>query len=64
MTDTKTPRATRTPRTFDSVLQGALARPLKERVELRDALIKSIITEVELKAAEAKEAASLANGKV
>jgi hypothetical protein len=50
---------TRTPRNYESILNGALALPLKERADLRNALNESIDKEkADLKAA-ADEAAKL-----
>lgn len=42
MTDTLTPKKTRTPRTYDSIEKGALDLEFAEQVKLRDALSRSI----------------------
>lgn len=60
MTDTpeKKPRATKTPRTVESITNGALQLPLADRVALLKALKESVTAEVktlETKAAEAKQ---------
>lgn len=50
---------TRTPRSYDSIQAGALALPLKERADLRNALQDSIDKEKEALKAAADEAAKL-----
>lgn len=54
-TETKE-KATRTPRDYSSIEKGALSLDLKERVELKNKLVKSIDDEVQL--LEAKLAAA------
>lgn len=46
----------RTPRQYDSIRNGALNLSLKERVQLKAELTKSIVDEVESKKKEAEEA--------
>jgi len=53
-------KKTRTPRNNESIFKGALSLPLKERVELKWQLEKSITSEVETMKAAAKEAESIA----
>lgn len=55
MTDKKT---TRTPRSFESILKGALSLSLKEQADLRNALNSAItkkVTELKQEAEEAEE---------
>lgn len=61
MTDTK-PRAPRTPRNYDTILKGALALSLEERVKLRNALTNSISEEVSKLKIAAERAEKAANG--
>lgn len=47
MTDIKKEPVKRTPRSYDSILSGALSLPLIERAQLRDALVESVQKEKE-----------------
>ncbi len=58
MTDKKP----RTPRNFDSILNGAKSLPLKERVDLVNALTAQNKLEVETLVESAKEASKLVGG--
>ena len=58
MTDKKV----RTPRNFDSILNGAKSLPLKERVDLVNALQEQNKAEVEKLQADAQEATKLVGG--
>jgi len=63
MTDTLTKvKKTRTPRNNESVVKGALALPLQERVDLKKQLEDSITAEVETIKAAAAQAEKIANG--
>lgn len=56
-------KQSRTPRNYDSIEKGALALELKERVELRNKLTKSIDDELAEMKDKLKEAESIVNGK-
>lgn len=58
MTDKKV----RTPRNFDSILNGAKSLPLKERVDLVNSLQAQNKAEVEKLQADAQEATKLVGG--
>lgn len=53
-------KKTKTPRNYDSILKGALALDLPERVNLKNELIKSIKKEVDDLQQQAAEAANIA----
>lgn len=53
-------KKTKTPRQYDSILKGALALDLPERVNLKNELIKSIKKEVDDLQQQAAEAAKIA----
>ena len=55
-------KKTRTPKSADSITNGALKLPLKERCQLVETLKESIKAEVETLAEAAKQAAQTANG--
>lgn len=55
-------KKTRTPRSGDSIIKGALAMPLEDKVRLRNELDAAIKDEVEGLKVKAELAASIANG--
>jgi len=55
-------KKTRTPKNAESITKGALALPLKERVDLRHVLDDSITEEVQTIKEAAAQAEKIANG--
>jgi len=60
MTDAKTVKKVRTPRTAESIMAGALSLPLADRVKLAKELQGSIAAEVSDLKAKAQEAEKIA----
>ncbi len=60
-TDTK-PRAPRTPRNYETILKGALALTLEERIRLTSEIGKANTEEVNAAVAKAEAAKKLLNG--
>jgi len=58
-----TEKKTKTPRNAESILAGALALNLADRVKIKNSLEVSIQSELEAKEAELKEAKEIVNGK-
>ena len=55
-------KATRTPKSFDSILAGVLKQPLQNRVDICKALKESIAAELKARDEQAAEAKKIAEG--